>query len=280
MKKLFKTLLMLTTVFALTACGSDNGMSEVQQNKVANAEKLAVEVVQYTNSAVSSGKFDVDQYLEDYDNIELADLFSKEMELNTSVNDFNCEGKAVNSAFTSFVSGIEDMGAIVAIGSAEAEVDDDTIIVTVPVKGASGDGSVELIFTNDIYLTMTACTLNVNETMGQLMGRAAMNTLIGMGTVFVVLILISLIISLFGYIPKIQAYFVKKDNVVVTPSPAPVAAPVVAEEEEEELVDDTELVAVITAAIAAYEDSVGTASVEGFQVRSIKRARTNNWKKS
>jgi Na+-transporting methylmalonyl-CoA/oxaloacetate decarboxylase gamma subunit len=279
MKKLFKTLLMLTTVFALTACGSDNGMSEVQQNKVANAEKLAVEVVQYTNSAVSSGKFDVDQYLEDYDNIELADLFSKEMELNTSVNDFNCEGKAVNSAFTSFVSGIEDIGAIVAIGSAEAEVDDDTIIVTVPVKGASGDGSVELIFTNDIYLTMTACTLNVNETMGQLMGRAAMNTLIGMGTVFVVLILISLIISLFGYIPKLQAYFVKKDNVVVTPSPAPVA-PVVVEEEEEELVDDTELVAVITAAIAAYEDSVGTASVEGFQVRSIKRASTNNWKKS
>jgi Na+-transporting methylmalonyl-CoA/oxaloacetate decarboxylase gamma subunit len=112
------------------------------------------------------------------------------------------------------------------------------------------------------------------------MGRAAMNTLIGMGTVFVVLILISLIISLFGYIPKLQAYFVKKDNVVVTPSPAPVAAPVVAEEEEEELVDDTELVAVITAAIAAYEDSVGTASVEGFQVRSIKRASTNNWKKS
>jgi Na+-transporting methylmalonyl-CoA/oxaloacetate decarboxylase gamma subunit len=276
MKKLFKTLLMLTTVFALTACGSDNGMSEVQQNKVANAEKLAVEVVQYTNSAVSSGKFDVDQYLEDYDNIELADLFSKEMELNTSVNDFNCEGKAVNSAFTSFVSGIEDMGAIVAIGSAEAEVDDDTIIVTVPVKGASGDGSVELIFTNDIYLTMTACTMNVNETMGQLMGRAAMNTLIGMGTVFVVLILISLIISLFGYIPKLQAYFVKKDNVVVTPSPAPVA-PVVVEEEEEELVDDTELVAVIAAAIAAYE---GSASVEGFQVRSIKRASTNNWKKS
>jgi Na+-transporting methylmalonyl-CoA/oxaloacetate decarboxylase gamma subunit len=276
MKKLFKTLLMLTTVFALTACGSDNEMSEVQQNKIANAEKLAVEVVQYTNSAVSSGKFDVDQYLEDYDNIELADLFSKEMELNTSVNDFNCEGKAVNSAFTSFVSGIEDIGAIVAIGSAEAEVDDDTIIVTVPVKGASGDGSVELIFTNDIYLTMTACTLNVNETMGQLMGRAAMNTLIGMGTVFVVLILISLIISLFGYIPKLQAYFVKKDNVVAAPSPAPVA-PVVVEEEEEELVDDTELVAVIAAAIAAYE---GSASVEGFQVRSIKRASTNNWKKS
>ena len=39
--------------------------------------------------------------------------------------------------------------------------------------------------------------------------------------------------------------------------------------------DDMELVAVMAAAIAAYE---GT-SVEGFQVRSIRRANTKNWKK-
>ena len=38
--------------------------------------------------------------------------------------------------------------------------------------------------------------------------------------------------------------------------------------EEEELVDDEELVAVITAAICEYQG----ASIEGFQVRSIKRA--------
>jgi sodium pump decarboxylase gamma subunit len=106
------------------------------------------------------------------------------------------------------------------------------------------------------------------------MGRAALNTLIGMGTVFVVLILISLIISLFGYIPQIQAKFTKKNETVEAPKPAPVvAAPVV---EEEELSDDSELVAVIAAAIAAYE---GSAAVEGFQVRSIKRANTKNWKR-
>ena len=55
---------------------------------------------------------------------------------------------------------------------------------------------------------------------------------------------------------------------------APKAAPVVAEEEE--LADDTELVAVIAAAIAAYE---GT-STEGFRVRSIKRAKTRKWQKA
>jgi sodium pump decarboxylase gamma subunit len=277
MKKLLKTLLMLTSVFALTACGSEE-MSQVQQNKILNAEKLAVEVVQYTNRAISSGKFDVDQYLEDYDNVELAYLFSEEMKANTSLNDFNCEGKAVNSAFTSFESGIEDLDGIVSFGSPEAEVDDDTIIVTVPVQGNSGEGSVELIFSNDIYLTMESCTLNVDESFGSLMGRAALNTLIGMGTVFIVLILISLIISLFGYIPKLQESFSKKNTVAETPKAAPaVAAPVV--EEDEELSDDSELVAVISAAIAAYEESTGGAGVEGFQVRSIKRATTKNWKR-
>ena len=49
----------------------------------------------------------------------------------------------------------------------------------------------------------------------------------------------------------------------VTPAP-------VVEEEEEDLSDDAELVAVIAAAIAAYEK---TAPVEGFQVRSIRKRR-------
>lgn len=58
-------------------------------------------------------------------------------------------------------------------------------------------------------------------------------------------------------------------------SAAPVEEPVV-EEEKEDLSDDMELVAVIAAAIAVYE---GT-SVEGFQVRSIRRASTNKWRKN
>ena len=45
--------------------------------------------------------------------------------------------------------------------------------------------------------------------------------------------------------------------------------------EQEELVGDTELVAVIAAAIAAYE---GSGSVEGYRVRSIRKV-NNNWKK-
>lgn len=100
-------------------------------------------------------------------------------------------------------------------------------------------------------------------------GQALMNTLMGMGTVFIVLIFISFLISLFKYINKIGS---GKQTVEVKPASAPV--PVQMVEEEEELADDTELAAVITAAIAAY---AGTSS-EGFQVRSIKRAAKSTWR--
>lgn len=94
-------------------------------------------------------------------------------------------------------------------------------------------------------------------------GKALLNTLMGMGTVFIVLIFISWVISLFKYLYKPVKQEVKQE-------PAPAVIPVV-EEEPEELTDDSELVAVITAAVAAYEGEAG-ASNSGFRVRSIKRA--------
>lgn len=97
---------------------------------------------------------------------------------------------------------------------------------------------------------------------------AGINTLLGMGTAFAVLILISLIISLFPLIGKIG-----KKEAAPSPASKPAAAPAVVEEEEEDLSDDDELVAVIAAAIAAYEGST-SASGDGFVVRSIRKRRS------
>ena len=60
---------------------------------------------------------------------------------------------------------------------------------------------------------------------------------------------------------------------LLPPGP-PVPAPAPAEEEE--LTDDLELVAVITAAIAASENT----SADGLVVRSIKRAPVSKWKRA
>lgn len=274
MKKILKTLLMLTCVLGLTACGSEEVISKHQQMKIDEAENRSGVIVSFVERIVESGTGA--EWIENYDNMEIADMFTNSLANSLyqqmgQYYTFEVEGKGIRSAISSFKSGLEELGSITEYGDPTSVVDDDTIIVTIPVTGENGTGSVEMIFTNDIYFVMTSCTLNMNESMGELMGRAGLNTLIGMGTVFIVLILISLIIACFGFIPKIQAKFAKKET---APAPAPVQATVV--EEEEELADDTELVAVIAAAIAAYE---GT-SADGFQVRSIKRANTKKWQRA
>ena len=94
------------------------------------------------------------------------------------------------------------------------------------------------------------------------MENALQNTVLGMGTVFAMLIAIAMIIYCFKIIPVIQKKFAKKEEPAAE---APKAAPVSAAPVKE--TDDLELVAVIAAAIAASEN----VPVDSFRVRTIKR---------
>lgn len=105
-------------------------------------------------------------------------------------------------------------------------------------------------------------TVDPVQTLGEKMANAGLNTLMGMGVVFIVLILISLIIYCFKVFPYLEQKRQAKNT----------AVPVVENDKEQENVpvaaqDDLELVAVIAAAIAV---STGT-STDDFVVRSIKR---------
>ena len=113
-------------------------------------------------------------------------------------------------------------------------------------------------------LMITDVSVDYVYTLGEKMEKAALNTLMGMGTVFGVLILISLIIYCFRFVNDLENLGKKKKTEEAAPAPAPVAPQVV---EEESYEDDLELVAVISAAIAASE---GT-STDSFVVRSIHR---------
>ena len=103
-----------------------------------------------------------------------------------------------------------------------------------------------------------------------------------MGIVFIVLIFIAFIISLFKFIYKAQNRTAGAEKEPLSqkperPAPAPVAAPTPAPAPvSSEEVDDLELVAVITAAVAA---SMNT-SVDSLVVRSIKKRSTNKWQKA
>ena len=118
-------------------------------------------------------------------------------------------------------------------------------------------------------MTLESFTVNAHYGMSEILEKAGLNTLLGMGTVFVMLIFMSFIISLIKYVPALLNGTSKKKK-EEAPKAAPAPAVAAAVEEAEEM-DDTELVAVIAAAIAAAE---GT-TTDGFVVRSIKRRKSN-----
>ena len=105
-------------------------------------------------------------------------------------------------------------------------------------------------------------TVDVQYPMSVTLQRAGLNTLMGIGTVFLMLIFLSFVISLFKYVPALVEGK-KKTASEAAPAPAVIAAG----SSEEEAADDGELIAVIAAAIAASE---GT-STDDFVVRSIRK---------
>lgn len=126
------------------------------------------------------------------------------------------------------------------------------------------------------YTTMDLEDITLDEiyTVGEKMQKAAMNTVMGLGTVFLILILISLIISCFKVIPYLQKKAEEKKraaqelaNKSLMPQEEARPAEPAAVQEDVPLQDDLELVAVIAAAISAAS---GIAT-DDFVVRSIKR---------
>ena len=103
--------------------------------------------------------------------------------------------------------------------------------------------------------------------------QALVNTVIAMGTVFLVLILISFIISLLKFIPILMDKLTKKEEPVQpVPQAQPVSAPKPVVQTPAAPADDTQLIAVITAAVAAAMEQDGVAvPADGLVIRSIKK---------
>lgn len=295
MKKLLTWLCMLTCVLGLSACGSEEPLTELEQSRGEVVKVMSTDfMVPYM-----MGFFDdtlADQFLDSYDVHDLEYivendlnyalyLFTNSYGMSYNFSSIDVDGLAIMNGITSFNGTYESLGTVDTAQALEAtyRVSDDkkTIIVTVPVVGTATDdegnarvAEVELIFTNDVFLTVESCSLNLKQSMSELMVKAAMDTLMGMGTVFVVLILISLIIWAMGGIPKLQAKFSGKDKKEEKTAAKETAVDntiaQIIEKEEIATGDDLELIAVIAAAIAASE---GAASTDGFVVRSIRKRR-------
>lgn len=255
MKKKISLLgLVLILVFSLAGCGSSSKESAYDQ---ATMESYAA-VITESFSAMTGEEF---QYYRD-----LSDLALDLTMLNSGLP---IEGEDFIGMMDAWEAGLVDCGTITEIGAYEMTVSNTGATLVADFKAEGRSGNIQFSFDEDMNLE--SLTINPEYSMSEILAKAGMNTLLGMGTVFVVLIFIAFVIDLFKYIPVIQGMFSKKAKAeTAVPETKVSAAPVVETVET----DDTELIAVIAAAIAAAE---GT-STDGFVVRSIKRRKTNNWK--
>ena len=238
----------------LAACGQEEKeMTAEEQSLLDYGESL----VESTNTAVEMGV--VEQYEK---------LFEQYPRITPEQAGISSEKYA---ELTGWKDALKDIGVFQQTNGGKVVIDEEeaTADIQVNVVGSDHNATVEIVL--DLFTGESqSFTTSVHYSPGEIMLKALMNTVIGMGTVFVVLILISLIISCFTLVSRMDEKRQKK-----TETPAPAADPVVEQiAAKEELSDDTELVAVIAAAIAAYE---GAASTDGFVVRSIRKSNKSKW---
>ena len=187
---------------------------------------------------------------------------------------------ATSAAIASNWKSVKDeLGAFVEVTDAEMEMTEETFKIVGHAKYDKLSGNTDVAVTYEADMATQAVTLNweIDYPLGTLMQRAALNTVMGLGIVFLTLFFLSWLIGKLHYIPEMIEKMGKKEEPAAAPvqTAAPAAAPAVAAVEED-LTDDLELVAVITAAIAAS----GTTSGDGFVVRSIKKANKRNWQRA
>ena len=175
-------------------------------------------------------------------------------------------------AMTAWDDARDEVGELKEAGKAEVEFSNHQYTATVPVDFEKLDAKFVYVFEDvEGVLTPVSASVDVQYPLSTTMKNAGLNTVMGLGTVFVILVLLIFIISLFKFIPGSPAA-AKKEKKEEAPVPAPAAVPVPAPaavpvQETVQAADDTELIAVIAAAIAAAE---GT-TTDGFVVRSIRK---------
>ena len=125
---------------------------------------------------------------------------------------------------------------------------------------------------NMLYALSTSADETYKAFSSEAWAKAIQVSVQGMATIFLVLVLMWCVLGIFKLV------FAKKEPKVKKESPTPVVEnPPSVAVEECNASDDAELVAIITAAIAAYRasESDGGESADGFRVVSFKRASQN-----
>ena len=257
MKKAIRTAVSLMSlciiVLALSGCGS-------KDNSILDNEKQAV-----WQSMMS---FAAD--LEDYRGLSESQLeqYISSIESYKKNNQITEEKAKMNEEVITEWHEIEgELGSFKGFSDFDFDSAGKTYTATLTINYSNRD--VHLVYViSKADFEITGANVEIVYTLGEKMSKAGINTLLGIGIVFVMLVLMSVVIYAFNLIPYLRSKFSsnKQEEKKIEISHF--------EGEEDRTVsepvsDDKELIAVIAAAIAA---STG-ASTDDFVVRSIRRRR-------
>lgn len=216
-------------LFVITACSKKEQKTDDIDNNI------KMNILNISNNLISNIT-----YLDD----EQLDKNIKELENNKEFN------LAVGIA--NWKSSKKEIGKIktISIDSAVVAKDKDGFFVKVPIVGEQKKACFRIAFDQNLK-KINSISIDIEYTIMEKLSKAFLNTLIGMSIVFIILIFIIFVISLFKYISIIEQKLKNKNNIEQDKKDDDKQLTTAF---AEDLIKDEELVAVISAAIRAYEE--------------------------
>ena len=265
MKKKIALMLSLVILVAFAACGCGEDATEMDYNGYSFEDLYNVSA----STIESLGEMTLEDMEEAY--TDISENYS------TYSASYSTETLDITLAlYESWIAIVEELGEYLDYDTDSFTVTKagSTLTTDMTVDFEDGSADFQLVYDYNDMSYPEDVAINENQTLGEKLQKAALNTVISLAVVFCVLILISLVIYCFNIFPYLEER--KKEKAAAAAAgqetgPQKLVHPY--EEDEPVAVaetagtDDLELVAVITAAIAA---SMGT-TTEGFVVRSIRR---------
>lgn len=268
-----------------------------------------------TNSLVQ--EVDLDQLTQFSESMiqSFASMTPEQLELQAKLYDLNGNKNLANS-YTNYEQQTDDLGAFQQIISGQSEKTKDGYLSTIQLQYEKKTMKAEIGYDEDLpywlmmyqqstqgvsgaYLnSLTDTTFTPAATIAENTFSGLANMIVGMGTVFVVLIFFTWVIGLLKYVnrfdpeakKKLEAFEEAKAKTAASkaaaaaapvrkaPAPAP-AVPAAPAPAVQAAGGDGVLAAVIAAAIAAYEADNGGAPTlnNGIRIRSIRRHKDSGW---
>ena len=189
----------------------------------------------------------------------------------------------LNSMVEQYYDAVEEAGAFQEVTASDIVVDEEKQVATITLKVAfeKYNGKITAVCNyggsnassfDDIW---SAFNMDMDYPISALLKNAGLNTVMGVGIVFIVLIFLAFVIYLLRYANKGGSEEEPKgESASLEPVTESIVLPVV---EVPDVDEEVELAIVLATAIAAYEEE--NTSGDGYVVRSIKKHQNKKWRR-